>query len=102
MRFSHGREKAFPGYYAVRLKDPEVLVELTSTARAGFHRYTFEGGGVPRLRIDVSNAMGGKRSDEGTVRINPNTGEVEGSIRTFGSFGGRFGGLKVYFVATPV
>ncbi len=100
VRFSHSREKAFPGYYAVRLKDPNVLVELTSTPRVGLHRYSFERGAIPRLRIDVSNAMGGKRSEEGMVRFNPENGDIEGNIRTFGSFGGRFGGLKVYFVAT--
>jgi predicted alpha-1,2-mannosidase len=98
-RFSHNKEQAFPGYYAVQLKKPDVLVELTATGRVGLHRYTFHGADIPRIRMDVSNALGGKRSEEGQVTLNPTTGELEGSIRTFGSFGSRFGGLKVYFVA---
>lgn len=40
-KFSHASETAGPGYYAVKLARPNVLVELTATARAGFHRYTF-------------------------------------------------------------
>ena len=39
--FSHRHETAEPGYYAVRLDDAHVGVELTSTARVALHRYTF-------------------------------------------------------------
>ncbi|HYW71971.1 MAG TPA: GH92 family glycosyl hydrolase, partial [Pyrinomonadaceae bacterium] len=38
--FSHQNETAEPGDYAVRL-DNNIFVELTATARAGFHRYSF-------------------------------------------------------------
>lgn len=38
--FTHKNETARPGYYAVRL-DNNILVELTATARVGFHRYTY-------------------------------------------------------------
>jgi predicted alpha-1,2-mannosidase len=40
-RFSHRREQASPGYYAVHLDDPGVEVELTATRRAALHRYRF-------------------------------------------------------------
>lgn len=36
-----GSESASPGYYAVSLRDYDVKVELTTTAHAGFHKYTF-------------------------------------------------------------
>ena len=39
--FSHANENVRPGYYAVKLQQPNVWVELTATKRAGFHRYTF-------------------------------------------------------------
>ncbi len=39
--FSHAHETAAAGYYSVLLQDSKVLVELTATTRAGFHRYTF-------------------------------------------------------------
>lgn len=39
--FHHANENVRPGYYAVKLQQPNVWVELTATQRAGFHRYTF-------------------------------------------------------------
>src|SRR5215204_4271153 len=38
--FKHENELASPGYYSVKL-DNDIRVELTTTARVGFHRYTF-------------------------------------------------------------
>ena len=40
-RFKHSSEKASPGYYAVKLEDGNINVELTATTRVGFHKYTF-------------------------------------------------------------
>lgn len=40
-KFSHENEKASAGFYQVFLEDFQVNVELTSTKRAGFHKYTF-------------------------------------------------------------
>lgn len=97
--FSHAAEEAFPGYYAVRLPKAGVLAELTATARVGVHRYTFPPGKTAHLHIDVSNALGGRRAEDSEVRISPATGEVEGSVRTFGTFAKRYGGIKVYFAA---
>ncbi|MCH2216165.1 MAG: GH92 family glycosyl hydrolase [Flavobacteriales bacterium] len=39
--FSHKNEEAKAGYYQVRLDDTDIDVELTTTARAGIHRYQF-------------------------------------------------------------
>lgn len=39
--FSHKREKAEPGYYAVELDDYQIKTEFTVTERAGIHRYHF-------------------------------------------------------------
>jgi predicted alpha-1,2-mannosidase len=97
--FSHSEELASPGYYAVRLPKPGVLVELTATPRVGVHRYTFNDGRAAHLMLDVMNALGGRGASEGKVRILPEAGEVEGSVKTFGAFSGRYGGIKVYFVA---
>ena len=99
LRFSHRDEAASPGYYAVRLPGPGVLAELTATPRVGVHRYTFPANVTPHLVLNVANAMGGRPSREGVVRILPSASEVEGSIRTFGSFASRYGGLRVHFVA---
>lgn len=99
LRFSHAEESASPGYYAVRLREIGALVELTATPRVGVHRYTFAGHQRPHLFLDASNALGGRRSSEGLVTVLPAKQEIEGHIRTFGTFAGRYGGLKVYFVA---
>ena len=40
-RFSHDDEVAIPGYYSVLLRDYQIHAELSATARAGVHRYTF-------------------------------------------------------------
>lgn len=99
VKFSHAQEIAFPGYYAVMLPKPGVLVELTSTPRVGVHRYTFRKNKVPHILIDVSHALGDGRSKDGKVRILPAADEVEGTVRTFGTFASRYGGIQVYFVA---
>ncbi|PWT90539.1 MAG: hypothetical protein C5B55_09590 [Blastocatellia bacterium] len=52
-RFQHKNETASPGYYSVRLDDDSMLVELTATARAGFHRYTFPRTNVANIIIDL-------------------------------------------------
>jgi predicted alpha-1,2-mannosidase len=39
--FTHAREKASPGYYAVHLDKHDIDVELTATLRVGFHKYHF-------------------------------------------------------------
>ena len=97
--FSHKDEVAFPGYYAVRLPGEGILAELTASAHVGVHRYTFSKDEKPHILIDVSNGLGHSRSADGEVKIYPEKHEVTGTIKTFGSFSGRYGGLKAYFVA---
>lgn len=58
-KFSHANETVRPGYYAIRLQDPNVFVELTATQHVGFHRYTF-GADMNKamLRIDLKQGIG--------------------------------------------
>jgi putative alpha-1,2-mannosidase len=51
--FSHQREHAEAGYYWVYLADSRITVELTSTARAGFHRYRFPASDSSRVFINL-------------------------------------------------
>ncbi|MFA5651600.1 MAG: GH92 family glycosyl hydrolase, partial [Proteiniphilum sp.] len=39
--FNKSTEQASPGYYAVELTDNEVSVEITTSPRVAFHRYTY-------------------------------------------------------------
>ncbi len=39
--YKHSSVVATPGFYSVKLEDYNIDVELTTTARVGFHKYTF-------------------------------------------------------------
>jgi len=54
-KFSHQNETASPGYYSVKLDDDNILVELTATARAGLHRYTFPRTDQANILFDLSH-----------------------------------------------
>ena len=53
--FSHQNEKASPGFYSVRLDDDNIFVELTATARAGMHRYTFPATNEADILLDLAH-----------------------------------------------
>ncbi len=55
-RYDRTTETATPGYYSVQLTDSRVHAELTATARAGLHRYTFPAGEAGHLLIDWHHA----------------------------------------------
>ncbi|MBO7120316.1 MAG: GH92 family glycosyl hydrolase [Bacteroidaceae bacterium] len=54
--YHHNDEEAHPGYYRVRLDRYQVNVELTSTLRCGYHRYTFRKGDRRGLLIDIARS----------------------------------------------
>ncbi|HUC79361.1 MAG TPA: GH92 family glycosyl hydrolase [Flavisolibacter sp.] len=56
--FSHDEETAKPGYYAVRLKRYNIKVELTTTERVGFHRYTFPASEEAKIILDLETGIG--------------------------------------------
>jgi predicted alpha-1,2-mannosidase len=55
--FSHEEEVASPGYYSVMLKDFQIRVELTATAFAGIHRYTFPKAKDAMIRFNLGFAI---------------------------------------------
>ena len=97
--YSHEMERAFPGYYGVALPDLGLTAELTATNRVGVHRYTFPENKAPHILMNVTSALGKGTSKSGEVRILPDAQEIEGTVRTFGTFSKRYGGLQTYFVA---
>src|ERR1051325_3884501 len=71
--FSHKREKAGTGFYAVHL-DNGIDVELTSTARVGFHKYTFPAPGTAMIVLNLDHR---DKLTGGKIRIvNDSTLEV--------------------------
>lgn len=55
-RYSHDREEARPGYYAVDLQEENIKAELTATPRVGVHRYTYPRGARRRVLLDVDHS----------------------------------------------
>jgi len=91
-RFSHADETASAGYYSVLLKDYNIKVELTSTQRAGIHRYTFpRAENSARIVLDIGHQLGDMKSDgKSELKIIDNN-SIEGS---------KSAGLgRIYFVA---
>jgi predicted alpha-1,2-mannosidase len=73
-RYSHQREKAQPGYYAVTLDDYNIRAELTSTERVGVHRYTFAKDGKPaRIIIDLKEGNDDKATDTYLEQVDAQT-----------------------------
>jgi predicted alpha-1,2-mannosidase len=54
-QFTHQQETARPGYYAVRLLDDNIYAELTTTARVGFHRYTYPATAEANVVLDLTH-----------------------------------------------
>jgi len=55
--YEKSTEVAKAGYYAVTLSDNGVRVELTSSVRSAFHRYTFDQGGKVWVLIDLQHGL---------------------------------------------
>ncbi|MCX6307053.1 MAG: GH92 family glycosyl hydrolase [Bacteroidetes bacterium] len=53
--FSKKDEVASPGYYKVKLLKNQVTAELTATARAGFHRYTYHASDQSCIVVDLKH-----------------------------------------------
>ncbi|MGB4329153.1 MAG: GH92 family glycosyl hydrolase [Tenuifilum sp.] len=53
--FNKKNEQAKAGYYSVFLDKYKVKTELTTTARVGFHRYTYTKPNEPAMVIDLSH-----------------------------------------------
>ncbi len=91
-RFSHDQEHATPGYYSVFLKDPRVTVELTATARCGFHKYIFPESDQAHIILDLVHNVGNDPVDA-SLKVESN--DTISGYRISNGWGGR---RAVYFV----
>lgn len=90
-RFNHSSETAYPGYYSVFLEDYAINVELTTTSRVAFHRYTFPKADNAKIIIDMGHQIGKKDENaQAEIRIIDNR-RIEGEKKK--------GPGKIYFVA---
>lgn len=92
-RFSHGREKAMAGFYGVYLQDYDIDVQLTTTRRVGFHKYTFPATKEANVIIDLAHYIGAPRYGRARRRSS-------GIVR-FGDMSARAGGLQTGFCILP-
>jgi predicted alpha-1,2-mannosidase len=56
-RFSHENEFAVPNYYQVFLEDYNINAEMTTSARVGFHRYTFPKTEEAHIILDLRHGI---------------------------------------------
>ncbi|MGN6193799.1 MAG: GH92 family glycosyl hydrolase [Ginsengibacter sp.] len=56
-RYSHKTEVAEADYYKVKLEDYNILAELTTTARVGFHQYTFPKTDSAHVILDLMSGI---------------------------------------------
>ena len=80
-KFDHKNETATPGYYSVLLDDYDVKVELTSTLRVGFHKYTFPKTENAHIILDLE-FPGGDAEDLIIKKVSDT--EIEGLRRSHG------------------
>lgn len=66
-RFSHDHETTQPGYYSVFLRDCQVQVELSATARTGIHRYTFPKNQSSYFIVDLKHSYAGAERESHSV-----------------------------------
>jgi predicted alpha-1,2-mannosidase len=92
--FSHDDEQAEPGYYRVYLNDYAIQAELTATAHAGFHRYTFPESENPGLFIDLVQTIHHRKLVHSELNV-VNDYEIQGMKQVQGWAPNRF----VYFYA---
>ncbi len=55
--YAKASEVARPGYYAVRLEERAVTVELTATERVALQRYTYARGGRVQVLVDLQHRL---------------------------------------------
>ncbi len=79
-------EKATPGYYAVRLDNFGVNVELTSTDRVGFHKYMYDNPRDRRVMLDLGHILQPNWGHKliGNEYMFVNDSIVEGTFKTQG------------------
>jgi len=92
--FSHENEFALPGYYKVLLDDYNIKVELTTSKRVGFHKYTFNQADTANIIFDLVHGINDKPD---SLFL-----QTDGKSKIWG-FRKSLGGLrefqKLYFVA---
>jgi predicted alpha-1,2-mannosidase len=97
--FQHVNEVLVPGYCRERLDRYGITAEITSTARCGYHRWTFDKDGTADVFFDLHSYLGEAQQDKAEVKkVAP--AEIEGSVHLVAGYEGESDDAgTVYFVA---
>lgn len=68
-KYSHVNEKAVPGYYQVFLEDPKINVELTSTQRTAYHKYTYNNNDTQSVVVDLGFAINWDKATKTAINV---------------------------------
>jgi predicted alpha-1,2-mannosidase len=95
--YSHTTETVTPGYHKLHLDKYDIDVELTTTNRVGFSRYTFAQTGKADIIINLGGKAGPANMRNGALtQVSPT--EIEGYYdRTNGEWGGPTS-VRTFFV----
>lgn len=93
-RFSHDKEQAKAGYYALHLHEEDIQVELTAGSRMGYHRYTYGGSDEAYLIVDPNHHINENILDAGLEQLSDT--EIQGYKHCEGWSAGE---RKQYFYA---
>ena len=78
-KFSHETEKITPGYHSLILDRYQIISELTSTKRVGFHRYTFPKNAQKSILFNLNTILGPCENRNGILEKN-NDYELSGTL----------------------
>ena len=92
--YSHNNEKASPGYYQVFLEDPKINVQLTTSQRTAYHKYTFTKDDQQSIIIDLGYGTNWDSATKTQITL-----EDEQTISGFRFSTGWAKNQKVFFVA---
>ena len=70
--FDKVNETAKAGYYQVKLNRGDITAELTTTARVGYHKYTFPREATPFIKLDLDHTLNkswGNRTTIGNIEF---------------------------------
>ncbi|MGY5849857.1 GH92 family glycosyl hydrolase [Salegentibacter sp. F14] len=93
-KFSHNNEQSRPGYYQVFLEDSQVNVELTSSRRTGYSKYTFAQDDLQSVVLDLGFAINWDSPTETKIVL-----EDEKTISGYRHSTGWAKNQKVFFAA---
>lgn len=92
--YSHKNESATPGYYQVFLEDSEVNVELTTSKRTAYHKYTFKDGDDQSVIVNLGFAINWDKAVASSLKV-----EDRYTISGYRHSTGWAHNQKVFFVA---